>query len=226
MIEKNSNDTSHFKAEWKRIFHFLLWFEGINQEKKLIKRQRIHEMSKRSAGRDLLKCKICNSSFKPEEKGFLVKGKNGSIVAVCPKCNGLIVLDGVKYDVDIMVVPVKEPSFKEALENRIYVCPSQYVRKNPKLVAFYLGGDVRAITHMAKVGRVQDNVSANSVMKNQNSEGNEEWKKYEFYKIFELEDIVELEIPIKREEFPPIQSRIYVDFQTFSKAERVEDFFR
>lgn len=171
---------------------------------------------------------MCNSRFKPEKTGFLVKGKNGMKIAVCPDCHGLIVLNGRKYDVDIMVVPVKKPSLAEALENNVYVCPSKYIRKNPKFIAFYLGGNTKAITHLAKVKQVQDNVPADLIVKKQNlREAHvDRWKKYQIYKLFKLGNMMELVKPIKRENFPSIQNRVYVDFQTFSKAKKLRELFR
>ena len=125
---------------------------------------------------------------------------------------------------DIMIVPVGEESLRDVIEKGIYVCPDDYVKRNPKFLAFYLGKNIGAITHFAEVQNIRSQVSRNEVFKVKSKNSVPKWKKHRLYKIFRLDNVIELDKAIKREKMG-IQGRMYVSFKTFHKAGSVRDLF-
>jgi hypothetical protein len=149
-------------------------------------------------------CKICGKNFEPKKSASILISENGEQIGICSECSGTVYRGGMRYNVDVMVVPVKPESLKKALEDNLYICPAANVRKNPKFIAFYQGGKLGIIAYLAKVGSIEYNTKSG-------------------YKTFKLENLVKLKNPIKRGSLPPIQARIYVTFEKFSKASCLKD---
>ena len=167
-------------------------------------------------------CEICGKRLPEGSKCFIV-GEKGEKIGLCSECQGPIVLNGIRYDVDIMIVPVKQESLLNAIKNRIYICPSHYVRKRPKFIAFYVGGEKGLITHLAKVQCIEDNVPFEKLFKKESPDTKFGWKRHRFFKVFRLCKVIGLKNPIRRNHSPPIQNRMYVAFKRLVKAKNIED---
>jgi len=89
-------------------------------------------------------------------------------IGICSSCHDEVFQDGLRYVIDIMIAPVSEDSFEAVIHHKKYICPSRYIgrkpRKRPKFVAFYRGGDIGAITHIARVVNVTSNARRSNVV--------------------------------------------------------------
>lgn len=152
--------------------------------------------------------------------------ENGEI-AICPSCHDDVFQYGSRYDVDIMIVPVSEDSFKTATRKKRYVCPSRYIRKRPKFIAFYRGGDIGAITHVAKAVKIASKVPKLEVKAFWRSERliTPLWMDSDSFEVFNLKELMPLGYKITRNNAPPIQNRVYKTFKQFAKARKLEDLY-
>lgn len=134
-------------------------------------------------------------------------------------------MNTIRFNRDIMVVPVKQGSLVLAQTMHFYVCPSNYVAKNPKMIAFYVGGEIGAITHAASIQTIETNVPRERIRTNNKQADTSKWERYETYKVFHLTNMIELEKPIRRSKVREagIQNRIYSTFHRFSDAKRIDD---
>ena len=117
---------------------------------------------------------------------------------------------------------------------KIYIHPSNSLAQNPKMIAFYLTGEVGAITHIACVRSIITNVPQEKIqlsheeIENAGRKIRPTWKEARMYNIFYLRDLIELQkhIPRSASKGSVIQNRIYVTFEQFTKAKTTEDFIR
>lgn len=182
------------------------------------------------------KCCLCESSLDSRDASarIVIKGKSDKSLTVCSNCQGDLYLDGIRFTRDIMIVPVREDSLNIALTQRLYVCPDKYVKRNPKLIAFYVGGGVRArggrvgaITHIGCVKCIEENVPKENIVIISNQIGAPRWKTFEKYKVFHLRSLIELERHIRRGKTKgaAVQNRIYATFHRFLNAQTVQDLY-
>ena len=170
-------------------------------------------------------CTLCRTPFMPSEKSFLVKGRMHKTIGVCPRCHGEIFQHGTRFTADIMIVPVKRESLVGAIKRKVYICPDHYVKRNPKLIAFYVGDEVGAITHLAMVRDIRSEVPDTEIFEARCDEKRSKWEKHALFKLFTLGTVLELKDPIRRAKIP-IQGRIYVSFEAFSRAKSITDLFK
>ena len=97
-----------------------------------------------------MKCEICGSSFK-NSNGSIFFVDNSKKIGICPTCHEDVSLPSLWFNIDIMIVQVSETSFKLGVNEKKYIRPSRHLTKRPKFIAFYRGGEIGAITHIAKV---------------------------------------------------------------------------
>jgi len=178
-------------------------------------------------------CCLCGNFLK-NKRGFVIKGKSGKSLAICSDCLGEVYQAGIRFTVDVMIVPVKEDSLKLVLFEKIYICPDRYITKNPKMIAFYIGGKVGAITHLARVQSIEKNVpKENTLISNKLTKPAKwkvvpRWKTFNRYQVFHLQNVIELEKHIKRgtSKGGVIQQRIYTTFCRFLAANTISDLFQ
>lgn len=172
-----------------------------------------------------LKCEICGATFTRGNGSLILTEKNGEI-GICPSCHDDVYQDGSRYDVDIMIVPVSEESFKIANLKKKYIAPSSHIRRRPKFVAFYRGSDIQAITHIARIIKVISQVSRSDVKVFLRNGKPLRWMDKKDFNIFEFLTPVKLRYKIVRNDSPPIQNRVYKTFEQFSKARKIKDLYR
>jgi hypothetical protein len=144
-------------------------------------------------------------------------------------CHEDVTQEGLRYTADIMIVPVSQDSFRKAMSQNIYVIPSRYKgRRRPKFIAFYRGGSIGAITHIARVIKVISRVPQEKISSLLESElhtlpifatcDNE-------FELFSISRVFQLRHRIVRGEASPIQNRVFKSFPQFAKAKKLEDLY-
>ena len=154
-----------------------------------------------------------------------IKCENDMFIAICPLCHKNICQENIFLNVDVMIVPVSEFSYEKIKAERKYVCPTSYIKKfRPKLIAFYRGDKIGAITSVAKVNEIQLNVRPSEIgiflVDLSNS-----WKNSNFFTIFLLEEILDLKEKIVKNKASAIQNSVYKKFKTFIKAKELADLY-
>jgi hypothetical protein len=127
-------------------------------------------------------------------------------------------MNGLGFEGDIMIVPVKPSSLEKALKEKKYVRPWRKGAKHAAFLAFYHEG---AITHVGRVKAIGVKVGKD-VLVDFLPRG-EEWGKKEFYTVYDLAYIEALKRPVLREGNCLVQSKLLVPFKRFSKAKTVCD---
>jgi len=169
-----------------------------------------------------LKCYICDETIlkKDDKKGYNLRNRN---IIICKNCYQR------KYQsnrtADIMIVPINEKNFELALLKRIYICPTRYHKKIPKLLAFYRTQPISGITHFAKIKRIDRSLKKNQIIK----DFSYYLKDFEHmilfedsFNVFYLNDLVELSAHICKNNAGPIQSRIYSSFNVFFNSRSID----
>jgi hypothetical protein len=170
------------------------------------------------------KCEICGSVF-DKSKGSVILIKDGEI-GICPLCHDDVFKDGLRYNVDVMIVPVSEESLKLAAENGVYICPSRYIsRKLPKFIAFYRGAKIGAITNIAKVIDTASRVSRQKVCAFARVTTDSDWINEDRFEIFELGPLATLKFKLIKDHCAPVQSRFYRSFRQFAQARMLKDLY-
>ncbi len=169
------------------------------------------------------KCEICDS-FRDPKKGSTIE-IIGGIIWICPSCHEDVFKGGLRYNVDIMTVPVSEESFRSTVESNFYVCPSRRLRRLPKFIAFYRTCGASAVTHIARVVDVTFQVSKEKINCFTRIKTNVSWASEDRFDLFEIAALKQLRFGLARESSPPVQNRAYTDFKKFSKARKLRDIY-
>lgn len=176
-------------------------------------------------GTKSLKCEICGTDF--TNSGSVIYTEKDGEIGICPSCHDDVYQYGSRFDIDIMIVPVSEDSFKTATYKKKYICPSRYIRKRkPKFIAFYRGGDIGAITHVARVVGVTSNVPKSELISILRDQGHSVWMDENEFNVFDLSKPVSLKNKIAKNDSPPIQNRVYKTFRQFAKARKLRDLYQ
>lgn len=143
-------------------------------------------------------CSICKSRIN-DNIGSMVKYDHGEYI-LCKECSKNSV--SMAKLPEVMIVPVSPKSMETIIETKEYLHPNYYARKGGQYLAFYVCNPVSAITHYAKVKYILKDVDIEYVsFYNLDSvDPNEK------YKVYKLEDIIQMEIQIVRGGNEPIQN--------------------
>ena len=170
-----------------------------------------------------MKCSICEGVH-DAEKFINIKLKNGEFYSICEQCLDDIFMINFRFDVDIMVSPIKEISFQKVQQFNQFVAPMGYARQNPKFISFYKG-EKKAITHIARVMNIDYDVEYND-LEYYFDALKESWMDSKTFQIFNLDHVNELDLWIIRTGKYTIQNRIYVDFELFINAKNIQDLLK
>lgn len=168
-----------------------------------------------------LKCEICGTTFR-SNNGSVILTEESFVIGICPSCHEDVYQDGLRYEVDVMIIPVSEESFKIAKRFKKYISPN--VRRRPKFIAFYRP-DVKAITHISRVSKIILNVSRSEVKDLFNKQKHSSWMDAEEFDMFEILTPIMLRHKIERKGASTIQNRVYKTFNEFSKARKIKDLY-
>jgi len=160
---------------------------------------------------------LCEFCGKRGGKGDILRLKEREVF-VCKECQSYVILDGLGLEGGFMVVPVKFSSLEKALKDKIYIHPWRKRAKHKPFIAFYHKGE---ISYVGKVKRIHIRVNRESL--SEILPVKERWGKKQFYTVYELEYVGELERPIVRDNCPPVQSKMTVSFRKFLKAKNICD---
>ena len=170
----------------------------------------------------MVQCNLCSKLILRWSYG--VECKNRTFY-ICKECDEDVYHSGYRFPIDIAVVPIQDLSFRRLKNDGLFVAPSWYMKKNPKMLAFYRGIPIRAITHIARVADIRKKVPKNEVFPSENDKQSN-WKKYQFFDFFKIADLCEIKHPILGISSSTIQNRIYVSFQAFLGARNIRDLFK
>jgi len=144
-------------------------------------------------------------------------------IGICRSCHDEVFQERSWYEIDVMIVPVSKDSFKNVIRQKKYICPERYVRKKPKFIAFYRGGDIGAITHIARVVNVTFKTPLSMVEDILSDQNHSAWMDADEYRIFDLQKPVALKYKITKNGSPAIQNRVYKTFKKFAEARKLRD---
>jgi len=177
----------------------------------------------RAHGAEKLKCEICSATF-TWGRGSVIYTEEDGEIGICPSCHDDVFQADGRYNIDIMIIPVSEDSFKTAIRTHKYTRPEKYIAGGrPKFIAFYRVGEIGAITHVARVTRVTTNVPISKAASILQTQEHSVWMDADDYRIFDLLKPVALKHEITRNGAPPIQNRVYKTFKQFAKARKLRD---
>jgi len=176
-------------------------------------------------GAEKLKCEICGATFR-RGSGSVIYTKEDGEIGICPSCYDDVYQQGARYDVDIMIVPVSENSLKTTIHRKKYLRPEKRKgKRKPKFIAFYRGGEIGAITHIARVTDVRNHVSISEIRSILKTQDPWRWMEGDVFQVFDLLKPVPLRHKITKNGAPPIQNRVYKTFEQFAKARKLRDLY-
>jgi hypothetical protein len=105
---------------------------------------------------------------------------------------------------EIAIVPVSEGTLRNAIEKKKYIRMSFQNPKKADFMAFYVIRPVKAITHIAKILKMEGKGSL---------------------KIYYLGRIKKLNLPIIKNDRFLLQGFVYTTFEKFQKAKTLRDLF-
>jgi|GEM_PF-3938725 len=164
-----------------------------------------------------MKCEICG---KEKAEGDILPLKHKDVY-VCNDCQEYAVVNGLHVLGSVMIVPVKLPSLKKALNEKIYIRPWKKKARHSAFIAFCFQG---AVSYVGMVKDIQLKVAKEHLQ--EILPKNEEWSKREYYTVYSLAFVDSLKEPIVRGGCPNIQGKITSSFKKFICAKCFCDLMR
>ena len=148
-----------------------------------------------------MKCGLCKKTINKKEGSYYwIERKLFSYCKDCyPKVKNMAHLP------EVMIVPITPINFEKVVENKLYSHPIEYGRKGGKNIAFYISSPKSAITHIAKVKLIL---------------------KEKQKKIYLLENIKRLKIPIVRKNSCPVQGTQNTTLKKLKSSKNLKDLYK
>lgn len=121
---------------------------------------------------------------------------------------------------EVMVVPIKEDTFAAAKKIHVYAVPIIRSSSDVSYIAFYRGAPTQAITHYAKVDKIEKNLTFSQVFPAGSSIVNRDDQPL---KVYRLDRLVELKRRVKKGWSPPVSGPRYTDLATLRKARYLDE---
>ncbi|UCC92470.1 MAG: NYN domain-containing protein [Thermoplasmata archaeon] len=121
---------------------------------------------------------------------------------------------------EVMVVPIKEETFAAAKKIHVYAVPIVRSTSDVHHIAFYRGAPTSAITHYAKVTKIEKNLTFPEVFPGGSSVVT---RKDQALKVYRLDDLKELKRRVKKGRNPPVSGPRYTDLATLRKARYLDE---
>jgi len=119
-----------------------------------------------------------------------------------------------------MVVPIKEETFAAAKKIHVYAVPIVRSTSDAVYIAFYRGAPTSAITHYAKVTKIEKNLTFPEVFPG----GSDVITKQDRpLKVYRLDSLSELKRRVKKGRNPPVSGPRYTDLATLRKARYLDE---
>lgn len=172
-------------------------------------------------------CNICGKQIihDSQSSGEIVIVGQKKNLYICKSCTNDVYRDNIRYNVDVMIVPVSEGSFEATKKEMTYIIPAKWLRTKPKTIAFYQSGCQCAITHFAIIKNIQNSDVDPKISRLLELGKNKKWSTHKKFAVIDLEELISLKEPIKRNNSPPLQNRTYKTFSTFVAAKELRDLF-
>jgi hypothetical protein len=121
---------------------------------------------------------------------------------------------------EVMVVPIKEETFAAAKKIHVYAVPIVRSTSDVTYIAFYRGAPTSAITHYAKVTKIEKNLTFPEVF----PAGSDAVQKQDRpLKVYRLDTLKELKRRVKKGRNPPVSGPRYTDLATLRKARYLDE---
>ena len=121
---------------------------------------------------------------------------------------------------EVMVVPIKEETFATAKKIHVYAVPIMRSSSDVSYIAFYRGAPTSAITHYAKVTRIEKNLTFPEVFPGGSSVVT---RQDQPLKVYRLDDLKELKRRVKKGRNPPVSGPRYTELATLRKARYLDE---
>jgi len=125
---------------------------------------------------------------------------------------------------DVMIVSIKDDSFKLIEHNLLYCNPMDYGTKNVRYLALYRHKPISTVTHYGKISKIEPNVHYSRYYK-----AKPHWMKAgtPYIKCYHLQWLKELPSPVTRtQRYNAIIRPIYTDLEKLLNARTLADLFR
>jgi hypothetical protein len=121
---------------------------------------------------------------------------------------------------EVMVVPIKEETFAGARKIHVYAVPIFRSTSDVLYIAFYRGAPTSAITHYAKVTKIEKNLTFPEVFPGGSSVIT---RQDQPLKVYRLDSLKELKRRIKKGRNPPVSGPRYTELATLRKARYLDE---
>jgi hypothetical protein len=121
---------------------------------------------------------------------------------------------------EVMVVPIKEETFAAAKKIHVYAVPIIRSTSDASYIAFYRGAPTSAITHYAKVTKIEKNLPFSQVFPGGSVAVEKEERPL---KIYRLDKLTELKRRVKKGRNPPVSGPRYTNLATLRKARYLDE---
>jgi hypothetical protein len=121
---------------------------------------------------------------------------------------------------EVMVVPIKEETFAAAKKIHVYAVPIVRSTSDVHHIAFYRGAPTSAITHYAKVTKIEKNLTFPEVFPGGSSVVT---RKDQPLKVYRLDSLKELKRRVKKGRNPPVSGPRYTELATLRKARYLDE---
>ena len=121
---------------------------------------------------------------------------------------------------EVMVVPIKEDTFAAAKKIHVYAVPIVRSSSDATYIAFYRGVPTSAITHYAKVTKIEKNLTFTEVFPGGSSVITKQDRPL---KVYRLDALKELKRRVKKGRNPPVSGPRYTELATLRKARYLDE---
>jgi hypothetical protein len=121
---------------------------------------------------------------------------------------------------EVMVVPIKEETFASAKKIHVYAVPIVRSTSDVLYIAFYRGAPTSAITHYAKVTKIEKNLTFPEVFPGGSTLVARQDKPL---KVYRLDNLKELKRRVKKGRNPPVSGPRYTELATLRKARYLDE---
>jgi hypothetical protein len=121
---------------------------------------------------------------------------------------------------EVMVVPIKEETFAAAKKIHVYAVPIVRSTSDASYIAFYRGAPTSAITHYAKVTKLEKNLTFDQVFPGGSAAVGKDNRPL---KVYRLDKLTELKRRVKRGRNPPVSGPRYTKLATLRKARYLDE---
>ncbi len=121
---------------------------------------------------------------------------------------------------EVMVVPIKEETFAAAKKIHVYAVPIVRSTSDASYIAFYRGAPTSAITHYAKVTKIEKNLTFAQVFPGGSVAVKRDEKPL---KVYRLDKLTELKRRVKKGRNPPVSGPRYTKLATLRKARYLDE---